>query len=75
VKPDSSADSIVQGKNAPGVNGYMVPCPRPGATPHHYVFETYALLDISPASSRADLLKAMEGHVIGKTIYLRLLGR
>ncbi len=78
VKPDSSPDGIVQGKNAPGVNGYLPPCPPPGATPHHYVFEMYALdtkLDIPAASSRADLLKAMEGHIVGKAVYFGLFGR
>jgi Raf kinase inhibitor-like YbhB/YbcL family protein len=69
VKPDTSPDGIQQGKNIRGVNGYQPPCPPPGAMPHHYVFELYALdtkLDLAPGSSRADLLKVMDGHVIGK---------
>src|SRR5256885_442940 len=69
VKPDSSPDGIAQGKNVRGVNGYQPPCPPPGATPHHYVFELFALdtkLDLQAGASRADLLKAMDGHVIGK---------
>jgi len=47
----------------------------PGAGPgpiHHYVFEFYALdarLDLPATTSRDDLLKAMEGHVIGKAAY------
>lgn len=78
VKPDSSPDGIVQGKNIRGVNGYQPPCPPPGATPHHYIFEIYALdskLDLAAGSSRADLLKAMDGHVIGKATYVGLFGR
>ena len=78
VKPDASPDGIVQGKNVRGVNGYQPPCPPPGATPHHYVFEIYALdtkLDLAAASSRADLLKAMDGHVVGKAAYVGLFGR
>ena len=48
----------------------------PGAGPgpfHHYVFEFYALdtkLDLPATTTREDLLKAMEGHVIGKAAYV-----
>ena len=78
VKPDSSPDGIVQGKNVRNVNGFQPPCPPPGATPHHYIFELYALdakLDLPAGSTRADLLKAMDGHVIGKATYVGLFGR
>jgi Raf kinase inhibitor-like YbhB/YbcL family protein len=78
VKPDSSPDGIAQGKNIRGVNGYQPPCPPPGATPHHYTFELYALdtkLDLPAGSTRADLLKAMDGHVIGKATTVGLYGR
>src|SRR5580700_204181 len=63
VKPDAAPDGIVQGKNVRNVNGFQPPCPPPGATPHHYTFELYALdakLDLSAGSARADLLKAMD---------------
>ena len=69
LQPDTSPDGIQQGKNIRGVNGYQPPCPPAGAMPHHYVFELYALdtkLDLAAGSSRADLLKAMDGHVLGK---------
>ena len=78
VKPDSSPDGIVQGKNIRGVNGYQPPCPPPGATPHHYIFEIYALdtkIDLPAGSPRADLLKAMDGHVVGKATYVGIYGR
>ncbi len=78
VKPDSTPDGIVQGKNIRNVNGYQPPCPPPGATPHHYIFEIYALdskLDLPAGSARADLLKAMDGHVIGKSTYVGSFGR
>jgi Raf kinase inhibitor-like YbhB/YbcL family protein len=48
----------------------------PGAGPgpfHHYVFEFYALdtkLDLPATTTREDLLKAMDGHVIGKAAYV-----
>ncbi len=78
VKPDASPDGVAQGKNIRGVNGYQPPCPPPGATPHHYTFELYALdakLDLPAGSTRADLLKAMDGHVIGKATTVGLFGR
>jgi Raf kinase inhibitor-like YbhB/YbcL family protein len=78
LKVDASPDGIQQGKNVRGVNGYQPPCPPPGATPHHYIFELYALdqkLDLTVGATRADLLKAMDGHVIGKATYVGLFGR
>jgi Raf kinase inhibitor-like YbhB/YbcL family protein len=48
----------------------------PGAGPgpfHHYVFEFYALdtkLDLQANTTREDLMKAMDGHVIGKAAYV-----
>jgi Raf kinase inhibitor-like YbhB/YbcL family protein len=44
----------------------------PGAPPgpyHHYIFELYGLdtkLDLPPNATRADVLKAMDGHVVAK---------
>ena len=78
VKVDASPDGIVQGKNIRGANGYQGPCPPPGATPHHYILELYALdqkLDLPAGATRADLLKAIDGHVVGKATYVGLFGR
>ena len=78
VRPDSSPDGILQGKNVRGVNGYQPPCPPAGARPHHYIFELFALntkIDLAAGSSRADLLKAMEGHVIGKASFAGIFGQ
>lgn len=76
VKPDSAvADGGMQGKNIRGVNGYQAPCPPKGGPPHHYVFELYALdgkLDLPAGAPRADILKAMDGHIIGKSSYVGL---
>jgi hypothetical protein len=49
--------------------GYRPPCP-PQDVPvaHHYAFELFALdekLDLPEKATRADLLKAMDGHIIG----------
>jgi Raf kinase inhibitor-like YbhB/YbcL family protein len=49
--------------------GYRPPCP-PQDVPvaHHYAFELFALdekLDLPPTATRADLMKAMDGHIAG----------
>jgi Raf kinase inhibitor-like YbhB/YbcL family protein len=64
-------DGAIQGKNVRGANAFRGPCPPAGKL-HHYIFELYALdtkLDAGPDASRADVMKAMDGHVIGKTSY------
>jgi Raf kinase inhibitor-like YbhB/YbcL family protein len=51
-----------------GAPGYFGPGAGPGPI-HHYVFEFYALdtkLDLPANATRDELLKAMDGHVIGK---------
>ncbi|MGH9327266.1 MAG: YbhB/YbcL family Raf kinase inhibitor-like protein [Terriglobia bacterium] len=78
VKPGTSPDGIAQGQNTHKVEGYLPPCPPPGSFPHHYIIELYALdtkLDLPAGSSRADLLKAMDGHVIGKSAYVGRFSR
>src|SRR5712671_6599066 len=49
---------------------------------HHYMFEIYALdtkLDVRPAAdafeTRANVLKAMQGHILGKAVYGGLFRR
>lgn len=75
--PGKLADGTV---NGPGIRGrganpgaYFGPGAGPGPW-HHYIFEFYALdtkLDLpdSPLPTRDELMKAMEGHVIGKAAY------
>jgi Raf kinase inhibitor-like YbhB/YbcL family protein len=65
-------------RNGPGIaarggnpGAYFGPGAGPGPI-HHYVFEFYALdtkLDLPATTSREDLLKAMDGHVIGKAAW------
>jgi Raf kinase inhibitor-like YbhB/YbcL family protein len=53
--------------------GYRPPCPPPGTGPLHYVYMLYALdamLDVPPTGARADIVKAMDGHILGSTIML-----
>ena len=63
----------VLGRNVEGRNAYLGPGAPAGPRYHHYVFELYALdrlLDLPPTAARADLLEAMEGHVVAKAAYV-----
>jgi Raf kinase inhibitor-like YbhB/YbcL family protein len=56
-----------QGKNDFGKTGYGGPCP-PGGT-HRYFFRLYALdtrLELGPTASRADVYKAIKGHILAE---------
>jgi Raf kinase inhibitor-like YbhB/YbcL family protein len=65
-------------RNGPGIaarggraGAYFGPGAGPGPI-HHYVFEFYALdtkLELPASTNRDDLLKAMDGHVIGKAAW------
>jgi Raf kinase inhibitor-like YbhB/YbcL family protein len=62
-----------QGMNDSHELGYDGPCP-PGGT-HRYYFKTYALdkvLTLESGATKAQLLKAMEGHILGEG---QLMGR
>jgi len=68
-------DGAVQAKNAGGVNGYRGPGAPAAGPHHHYTFELLALdtkLDLGPDTTRADVLSAMDGHILGKGV---LVGR
>ncbi len=67
-RPANGEDGV-QGRNDFGDSGYGGPCP-PRGSPHRYNFRLYALdgrLDIDPSASKDDLLKAMEGRILGET--------
>jgi Raf kinase inhibitor-like YbhB/YbcL family protein len=57
-----------QGVNDFRRSGYGGPCPPPGS-PHRYFFKLYAL-DLEPGlpagATKADLLRAMEGHILAE---------
>jgi Raf kinase inhibitor-like YbhB/YbcL family protein len=64
--------------------GQMYRGPGAGANgpKHHYMFELYALdimLDVQPAAdafeSRANVMKAIQGHILGKAVYGGLFRR
>jgi hypothetical protein len=72
VLPDGTTNG--PGINARGGNPGSYFGPGAGVGPfHHYVFEFYALdakLDIPGSATRDELMKAMEGHVVGKAAYV-----
>ena len=63
-----------QGRNDFGRVGYGGPCPPAGST-HRYYLRLFALdepLTLASGSTRAELERAMRGHVIG---HAELMGR
>jgi len=68
-------DGSINAKNRGGNNAYMGPG-NPAINPyHHYTFELFALdtkLPLDASADRPAVLKAMEGHVLGKAV---LVGR
>lgn len=67
----------IQGLNSDQEHGYIGPCPPPGK-PHHYNFKVYALnimLNLGANSSKTDLKKAMNGHVLAEGKLIGLFSR
>ena len=67
---EGSAVGVV-GKSGAGNNEYVGPCPPPEYEPseHRYFFRLYALdteLSLPEGASKADVLKAIEGHIIAQ---------
>jgi Raf kinase inhibitor-like YbhB/YbcL family protein len=64
-------DGSIQAKNTRQTAGYMGMGAGAAGPYHHYTFELFALdtkLDLGPDATRADVLKAMDGHVLGKGV-------
>jgi Raf kinase inhibitor-like YbhB/YbcL family protein len=73
-KREQIAAGGLQGRNDFRKIGYGGPCPPPG-TPHRYYFKLYALdtkLDLKAGATKAELERAMKGHIVGET---QLMGR
>ncbi len=59
-------DGILHGKNSAGRAYYNGPCPPSGT--HRYFFKLYALdtmLDLPAGATKPEVLKALQGHLIG----------
>jgi Raf kinase inhibitor-like YbhB/YbcL family protein len=61
---------------------YRGPGAPANGPPHHYMFEIYALdtkLDVQPTAdafeTRTNVMKAMQGHILGKAVYGGLFKR
>lgn len=71
INANSVPVGVVQGQNDGSQNKYMGPCPPAGTGTHRYMFELYALenrLGLPAGSDRSSLQKAMNGHILAKTI-------
>lgn len=73
-KQEELSNGARQGRNDFRRIGYGGPCPPPGG-PHRYFFKLYALdtkTNLKPGATKAELEKAMHGHILGKS---ELMGR
>lgn len=78
IPEDSVPEGAVVGVNSWGKNSYGGPYPPVGSKPHRYMFKLYALdvvLDLEANASANDLEKAMEGHILEKTVLMGLYKR
>ncbi len=69
VERPGQPTGAAQGTNSFGKTGYGGPAPPPGHGVHHYHFKLYALdapLDLTPGATKADVLGAMQGNVLGE---------
>ena len=69
------SDGTVQAKNRRGAVGYLGPGAPAVGPYHHYTFELFALdtkLSLGADATRADVLAAIDGHILGKGV---LVGR
>jgi Raf kinase inhibitor-like YbhB/YbcL family protein len=69
------ADGTIQGKNRRGAIGFLGPGAGAAGPYHHYTFELFALdikLGLGPDATRAEVLNAMDDHILGKGV---LMGR
>jgi len=73
IKENSVPEGAVVGQGTRGVNSYTPPCPPDRE--HRYFFKLYALdaeLNLNTNSTKADLEKAIKGHILDKA---ELVGR
>ncbi len=76
IKENSVPEGALQGLNDFKKNSYGGPCPPRRA--HRYVFKLYALdkpLDLSPHSTKADLERAMKGHILDQAQWMGVYKR
>jgi Raf kinase inhibitor-like YbhB/YbcL family protein len=67
IAEDTVPHAVIQGKNDWKRNSYGGPCPPSGV--HRYFFKLYALdtkLNLGAGTTKTDLEKAMQGHILAK---------
>ncbi len=77
AKQEQLPSGARQGRNDFGKIGYDGPCPPPGK-PHRYFFKLYAL-DAEPnlkaGATKADVERALKGHILGQGELIGRYGR
>lgn len=80
----AKGDRLPDGSYQTSATGRVYRGPGAGANgpPHHYTFEIYALdtkIDVAPVAdpfeTRKLVMNAMQGHIIGKAVYMGLFRR
>jgi Raf kinase inhibitor-like YbhB/YbcL family protein len=77
AKQEQLANGALQGRNDFGKIGYGGPCPPPGK-PHRYFFKLYALdakLNLKAGVTKADVERAMKGHILAQAELMGKYGR
>jgi Raf kinase inhibitor-like YbhB/YbcL family protein len=72
AKQEQLPGGALQGRNDFGKIGYGGPCPPPGK-PHRYFFKLYALdakLDLKAGARKADVERAMQGHILAQAEWM-----
>ncbi|MFH0806212.1 MAG: YbhB/YbcL family Raf kinase inhibitor-like protein [Candidatus Brennerbacteria bacterium] len=78
ISEDNIPQGAVQGTNDFGTAKWGGPCPPTGNTPHHYIFTLYALdtpIALSLGATKEELIRLMEGHILGKAELVGVYGR
>ncbi len=77
ARQEQLSNGARQGRNDFGKIGYGGPCPPPGK-PHRYFFKLYALdskLNLKAGATKADVERAMKGHILAQAELIGKYGR
>jgi Raf kinase inhibitor-like YbhB/YbcL family protein len=77
AKQEQLPSGARQGRNDFGKIGYGGPCPPPGKG-HRYFFKLYALdakLNLKAGATKADVERALKGHILGQAELMGRYGR
>ena len=75
--PEGVRQAGIAGRNSWDRLGYGGPCPPPGK-PHRYFFRLYALdapLGLPPGATKAQVARAMQGHILAQAEWMGRYGR